>query len=78
MGKGGTLAAGVLGGTTTALVPSMTRRALHNARGTPRVPRSARRRSGIGPMLAWAAALGVLLALADVLREQRQASAPEA
>ena len=56
----------------------MTRRALHNARGTPRVPRSARRRSGIGPMLAWAAALGVLLALADVLREQRQASAPEA
>ena len=76
MGKAGYVATGILGGTTTKLARTVTRRVMRRQDGAPRLPRAARRRQGIGTMLAWAAALGVLLALADVLREQRSASAP--
>lgn len=70
------LTSGILGGATTSLTRSVTRRAMHDRLGRPRVPRAVRRRNGLGTMLMWAAAMGVLLALADVMREQRQASGP--
>lgn len=75
MSKTGAIASGVLGGATTKIARSLTRRALHEKSGAPRVPRRARDRQGIAVMLAWAAAVGVILALADVLLEQRRASA---
>jgi hypothetical protein len=71
-------AAVLLGGAATQLARTVTRRAMHDKSGAPRVPRAARRRHGVGAMLAWAAAVGVLLALADVLQEQRKASGPDA
>jgi hypothetical protein len=70
------ISSGVLGGATTKLARSMTRKALHDGRGRPRVPAAARQRNGVVAMLAWAAALGVFLAIADVLMEQRKTTAP--
>ncbi|MEW6268886.1 MAG: hypothetical protein AB1689_06260 [Thermodesulfobacteriota bacterium] len=71
-----TIARGILGGTTTMLTRRVARRAMHRKGGDPRVvPRTARRRHGLATVLAWAAAAGVLLALADVLLEQRKESA---
>jgi hypothetical protein len=61
---------GVLGGTTTRVARSATRRALHTDHGTPRLPDTARRRRGLGSVLFWAAATGAVLAIADLLREQ--------
>lgn len=76
MGKAVHLASGALGGATTLMVRAATRRVMHQRNGAPRVPRAARRRSGLGTMLLWASAVGVLLAMADVFTEQRKASAP--
>jgi hypothetical protein len=70
------IGSGVLGGATTKLARSMTRKALHDQRGRPRVPAAARKRNGVVAMLAWAAALGVFLAIADVMMEQRNTTAP--
>lgn len=68
----GNVAAGILGGATTMLARSATRRVMHRRRtGARRLPRND---NGIGVMLAWAAAAGVLLALADVVSEQRKAT----
>jgi hypothetical protein len=39
------------------------------------LPRAARARQGLAVMLAWAAAAGVILALADLFIEQRRDSA---
>lgn len=70
------IAAGILGGTTTMLTRRVARRAMHRADGDPRVvPRAVRRRHGFLAGLAWAAAAGLLLALADVFLEQRKESA---
>lgn len=68
------LAAGALGGATTMLMRTATRKAMHGRGGAPRLPAGMRRRRGIGAVLAWAAAAGVLLALADLLVEQRASS----
>jgi len=70
------VSSGVLGGVATKVARTVTRRALHDTAGAPRVPRAARNRHGVIAMLAWAAALGVFLAVADVLLEQRKATAP--
>lgn len=64
----GNVATGILGGATTMLTRSATRRVIHRRRaGARRLPRN-----GIGAMLAWAAVAGVLLALADIVNEQRK------
>ena len=77
MSRTAQIASGVLGGATTMIVRAVTRRAAHKQSGAPRLPRAARRRNGFGVMLMWAAAVGVVLAMSDVLKEQRQASAPD-
>lgn len=76
MSKAAMIASGILAGTTTKLARTVARRAMHDRGGAPRVPGRVRYRNGIGVMLAWAAAVGVMLALADVLREQRKVSTP--
>jgi hypothetical protein len=48
-----------------------TRRAMHTPEGVTRLPRAAKRNHGIGTVIALAAAAGAMLALADVLQEQR-------
>jgi hypothetical protein len=65
---------GIAGGMTTRLVRRSARKAMHTDRGLPRIPREARRRSGFGTMLLWAAGTGAVLAIADVLREQQSDS----
>jgi hypothetical protein len=49
-----------------------TRRAMHRTDGDPRLPRATRRNNGFAMMLLLAAAAGVVLALGDVLQEQRR------
>jgi hypothetical protein len=63
---------GVLGAATTRVARRATRKAVHTETGAPRLPQTARRRSGLGMTLAWAAGTGAALALADLLREQRK------
>lgn len=65
------LGAGLVGGAATMLTRRAARRALHRRTGEPRLPHAARNRDGFGTMLVWAVAAGVILALADVLLEQR-------
>ena len=65
------LGAGLVGGAATMLTRRATRRALHRRTGEPRLPDATRRREGFRTMIAWAIAAGVILALADVLIEQR-------
>ena len=61
----------MLAGTAASkMARKYTRNALHNDRGAPRLPRKARRQSGVGMMLGWAIATGAIMALADVLKEQ--------
>jgi hypothetical protein len=72
MAKAQTLGWGMIGAATTMLVRRATRRAMHEPGGTPRLPRAARRRKTFGMMLALAGAAGALLALGDVLQEQRK------
>lgn len=77
MGSLGIITSGILGGATTRVARKATRRAMHKRSGAPRLPRATRGRRGFGAVLAWAAAIGVLLALVDVLREERNASVPD-
>lgn len=60
----------VAGTAASKMARKYTRSALHNERGAPRLPRKARRQSGVGMMLGWAIATGAIMALADVLKEQ--------
>ena len=71
------MTSGILGGATTKLTRSATRRAMHARTGTPRLPRAAQNGHGLLMMLAWAAAAGVILAIGDVLLEQRRRSVDE-
>ena len=71
MGVGQKVMWGLLGATTAKATRTATRRAMHNNYGNPRLPQQARRRSGLGTALIWAAATGVVLAMADVFKEQR-------
>lgn len=63
---------GVASGLTSKVVRSATRRALHTGYGAPRLPTPARRRSGFGTALMWAAGAGAVLAIADTLKDQRR------
>jgi hypothetical protein len=67
-----TAAWGVAGAATTMLARKVTRRAMHKPGGVPRLPRAARRNYSFGMMLLLAGAAGVLLALGDVVQEQRK------
>lgn len=76
MGKlGGKLMWAIAGTAANKMARSYTRSALHRDDGAPRLPRKARRQDGIGMMLGWAVATGVILAIADVLTEQGKDSA---
>jgi hypothetical protein len=63
---------GMVGAAATMLARRATRRAMHERSGAPRLPRAARRRTTFGMMLLLAGAAGALLALGDVLQEQRK------
>ena len=67
---GGKLMWAVAGSAASKMARKYTRGALHTDYGAPRLPRKARRQSGLGMMLGWAIATGAIMALADVLREQ--------
>lgn len=71
MGVGKKVMWGLMSATTAKVARTATRRAMHNNYGNPRLPVQARQRSGLGTALMWAAAAGVVLAVADVFKEQR-------
>lgn len=62
------------GSATTMLTRRATRSAMRTRQGTPRLPRAARENDGWITVLLLAAAAGAMLALADVLQEQRKHS----
>jgi len=62
----------MVGAAMTMLARWATRRAMHEQSGAPRLPRAARRNRTFGMMLLLAGAAGALLALGDVLQEQRR------
>jgi hypothetical protein len=70
MGMGGKLMWAVAGTAASKMARKYTRNALHTDYGAPRLPRKARRQSGLGMMLGWAIATGIFMALADMLKEQ--------
>lgn len=72
MGMAQTAGIGMLGSATTMLARKATRRAMHRRDGEPRLPRAARNRNGFGMILLLAVAAGAVLAIADVLQEQRK------
>jgi hypothetical protein len=63
---------GLMGAATTMLARRLTRHAMHEETGEPKMPDSVRRSNSIGLMLLLAGAAGALLAFGDVLKEQRQ------
>lgn len=65
----------LVGSATTKAVRNMTRRAMHNRAGQPKLPRTVRRRNGMGTALTWAIGTGAVMALADVLSEQGKKAA---
>ncbi len=72
MGMGRKLMWGLAGMTATRVARAGTRRALHTPYGSPRLPRQAKARSGLKTAVMWAAGAGVVLALADVFKEQKK------
>jgi hypothetical protein len=70
MGLGGKLMWAVAGSAASKMARNYTRKSLHTSYGAPRLPRKARRQSGLGMMLGWAILTGVIMALADVFKEQ--------
>lgn len=72
MGTSHTLGWGLIGAATTTLTRAATRKAMHGPSGAPRLPRAARRSDGLGMLLLLAAAAGAMLALGDILQEQRK------
>lgn len=68
----GTLGYGLIGAATTKLARTATRKAMHRRSGAPRLPAAARRSNGLGMLIVLAAAAGAVLALGDVLQEQRK------
>lgn len=63
---------GLIGAATTMVARRLTRRAMHEESGEPKMPRTVRRSNSVGLMLLLAGAAGALLAFGDVLKEQRQ------
>jgi hypothetical protein len=72
MAKTRTIGWGMVGAATTMLARRATRRAMHEQSGAPRLPHAARRKHTFGMMLMFASLAGALLALGDVLQEQRK------
>jgi anti-sigma factor RsiW len=72
MGVGRKLMWGLAGMAATKVARAGTRRAMHNPMGQPRLPMQARRRTGLGTAVMWAAGAGIVLAMADVFKEQKQ------
>ena len=72
MGAGGKAGLGMAGAAVTMLARKMTRRMMHDERGEPKLPRAARRSNSVTMVLMVAAASGVLLALAEILQEERR------
>lgn len=71
MRLGQTLGWGLIGSATTVFVRNATRKAMHTKTGAPRLPGAARRNTALGVLLL-AVAAGAILALGDVLQEQRK------
>lgn len=69
---------GMVGAATTMIARTATRRAMHDERGAPKLPRAARRDLSFGMMILLAGAAGVMLALGDVLQERRKQIAQRA
>jgi hypothetical protein len=76
MSKTEHVATGLVGFAATALTRAVSRRALYATTTSGALPPRFRYRRGFWPMIGWAAAAGVLLALTDVVREQRAAHTP--
>ncbi len=72
MGIGRKVMWGLAGAATTKATRAMTRRAMHNRYGSPRLPRPVQRKNGMGAALMLAAGAGLVLALSDVFKEQRK------
>jgi hypothetical protein len=72
MGTSHTVGWGLIDAATTKLTRAATRKAMHERSGAPRLPRAARRSNGLGMLLLLAAAAGAMLALGDILQEQRK------
>jgi hypothetical protein len=66
---------GLVGSATTMITRRAARKAMYRRDGAPRLPRAARRNHNFEMFLALAAATGVLLAIADVLHDQRKRAA---
>jgi len=62
----------VVGVTTTMAIRKISNAAMHDADGAPKFSRLTRRNNSFGLMVALAVSAGVLLALGDVLNEQRK------
>jgi hypothetical protein len=63
---------GFVGAATTMIVRRLTRRTMHKQTGQPKLPRALRMSNSVGTMLVLAGTAGALLALGDVLQEQRK------
>ena len=63
---------GLIGAATTMVVRRVMRRTLHRDSGEPKLPRAVRRSSSVRSVLLLAGAAGALLAIGDVLQEQRK------
>lgn len=72
MASARTVGLGIIGTAVTMLARNATRRAMHDESGVPKLPRAARRANSVTMLLVVAAASGALLALADVMQEQRR------
>jgi hypothetical protein len=66
----------VAGTVTTRAVRRVTRKALHQSDGAPRLPRRVKRSSGLGTSLAWMAGAAAAMALAELCAEQARRAAP--
>jgi len=72
MASARTVALGLVGAAVTMLARKATRRAMHDESGAPKLMRAARRSNSVTMLLIVAAASGALLALTEVLQEQRR------
>ncbi|MGE3508116.1 MAG: hypothetical protein AB7N65_04460 [Vicinamibacterales bacterium] len=63
---------GMIGAATTVIARAVTRKMMHTQSGVRRLPRRARKSTSFTTMVLLAAATGALLALGDVLQEQRK------
>lgn len=75
MGAAHTIGWGLIGAAATTVSRKAARKAMHGRSGAPRLPRAARRSNGFGMMLLLAVAAGAMLALGDILQEQRRQTA---